>query len=133
MKAEVTATWEYDECADYSWIGEFSMNPGLYAIEHEPNNARTLDYFNPPSWCEDADDAQLYYDQMLAHERGDLSMMVCRVTVNCGGVEGCAVVGNVELASTEDPYAKELEAGLRREAFVDWRANVSTVRENFCR
>ena len=59
-----------DEYSDLSWLGEFSDKPkNDFAIEHDPNNHRTYNYFNSCN-AESKEQAEQDYKLMMEYENG---------------------------------------------------------------
>ena len=112
------ATWEQDgfrlkarivedESPDFSWLGTFSNKPGPGAIEHEPENHRTYNWFNPAEQ-DDAEYARAAYER--ACKFGDdwfmLGVIVEAYKPNVGVVLGHASVWSVESDSGEEHFAE---------------------------
>jgi hypothetical protein len=66
---------DYD--ADLDWIGTFDREPqSEFAIEHEPDNNRTYNWFNPQKGAvENKKQAKRDYERLLAYDRGDWGMI----------------------------------------------------------
>ena len=77
-KVTIKHTPDYE--ADLSYIGTFDSEPKSdLAIEHEPENNRSFNWFNPqPGTCENKKQAQAEYERMLAYDRGDWLMISVR-------------------------------------------------------
>ena len=71
-KIEVEVIPDYD--ADLSYLGTFDAEPkGEHAIEHEPNDPSTHNWFNCQTGMEEY--AQREYERMLAYDRGEWGMV----------------------------------------------------------
>lgn len=67
---------DYD--ADLSFLGTFdSEKKSEFAIEHEPDDHRTHNWFNPGN-AENKKDAQKDYERMMEYERGSWRMIGIR-------------------------------------------------------
>ncbi len=65
------ATFELDDCPDFSRLGEFSNEEKEGAIRHS-DDPRYCTYFNPTDYDPaNPEYAQEDYERMLDHERGD--------------------------------------------------------------
>lgn len=109
---------DYD--ADLDWIGTFDREPKSdLAIEHEPDNNRTYNWFNAQKGtCETKAQARREYERMLAYNRGDWGMIGIKAkaetaisigqgnwkldTITSGGLWGIET-------DTDEKYYKEIE------------------------
>lgn len=69
---------DYD--ADLSFLGTFDNEAkDKFAIEHEPNNPRTFNWFNPqPGTVETKEQAKQVYDRMMAYNDSQWGMCSIR-------------------------------------------------------
>jgi hypothetical protein len=117
---KITLKRELDTDPDLSWIGTFDNEAkSEFAIEHEPDNHRTFNWFNPQEGAvENKKQAKRDYDRMMAYENGHWNMIgikaVAEVQTSENGREwlinhiSSGGLWGIESDSDEE-YKKEIE------------------------
>lgn len=131
---------DYD--ADLSWIGKFSDTAeSEYAIEHEPGNSSSYAWFNSTN-ASNLTEAQSDYDEMMAYDRGDWSMVGVKAsakvvvndtiqTIESGGLWGISIANYTDLETPDFLAVQDDELELLKQQLTELGFTKTQINKSF--